>query len=112
MEFINYEREYKKAFDLYVNDLDMKALNIVFDAYRVETYQHDPDNSFIATSYGMTVHQLRTRGCQILGTAKAPWTHRGDDIAVIYEDADTYEKYWCHINKRILDWWLEQAAKS
>ena len=86
MEFINYEREYKKTFDLYVNDLDKRALGVVYSSAAIDAYQHDTDNSFVSTSYGMTVHQLRTRGCQILGTAKAPWIHRGDDIAVIYED--------------------------
>ena len=112
MEFVNYEQKYKKAFDMYVHNLDRQALSVVYNSAAVDTYQHDMDNSFVNTSYGETVHNLRTRGCQILGTAKAPWPHRGDDIAIIYEDVDTYERHWCHINERILKWWLEQAVKS
>lgn len=112
MEFVNYEQQYKKAFDLYVHDIDKRALSVVYNSATVDVYQHDMDNGFVSTSYGETIHKLRTRGCQILGTAKAPWAHRGDDIAIIYEDVDTYERYWCHINERILNWWLEQAAKS
>ena len=112
MEFVNYERQYQHAFELYVHSLDRLALSVVYSSATIETYQHDMDNAFVSTSYGETVHNLRSRGCQILGTGRAPWLHRGDDVAIIYEDAETYEKYWCHINEKILNWWLEQAANA
>lgn len=109
MKFTNYESQYAHDMNMYVNSMDKIALRSVFSTELLDGYTHDNDNGFVDTSYGKTIHQLRLRGCQILGTARAPWAHRGDDLAVIYEDADTYEKYWCHINERILNWWIEQA---
>lgn len=112
MEFINYEREYAKDFKEYCNQNDVIALKNVYSSELLSTFTHASDNGFIETSFGKTIHQLSLRNCQFLGTARAPWVHRGDDLAVIYEDVNTFETFWCHINNKILTWWVEQAEQS
>lgn len=105
--------KYQKDFQKYATEDDCKALHTSFYSVEVnDCCQHEMDNSFISTSYGQTVHNLRSRDCQILGTSVAPWPRRGDDLAIIYENVETFEKFWCHINQTILNWWLEQEGQS
>lgn len=101
--------EYKKETQKYATESEITALHVVFDSSVLVSYYHEMDNSFIDTSFGKTVHNLRSRDCQLLGIAEAPWAHRGDNLAVIYENIEDYKRYWVHINQRILDWWLEQT---
>lgn len=104
--------KYQKDFRRYVTSEDVAALSTVYNKNVVNTYEHEMDNSFISTSFGLTVHNLRSNGHFLLGIAEAPWAHRGDGLAIIYENEDTFEKSWCHINQTILNWWLEQAGQS
>lgn len=92
----------------YINDLDRIALATSYSTSRTTAYQHESDNSFISLAYGRTVHNMRQRGYQILGTGKAPYPHLNQEMAIIFEDMDTYEKYWCHVSERIFRMWLDE----
>lgn len=106
---LNPIQEYKKETQRYTTEAEIMALHTVFDTSVLVSYFHEMDNGFIDTSFGKTVHNLRSRDCQLLGIAQAPWTHQGNNLAIIYENIETYERCWVHINQRILDWWLEQT---
>lgn len=93
----------------YIHEVDEVALATSFDDTRIATYYHETDNSFVALSFGRTVHNLRQRGYQIVGTGKAPYPHLGQDMAVVFEDMDTFEKCWCHISERIFRMWLDEV---
>ena len=45
-----------------------------------------------------------------MGIGKAPWVHYDRDIAIVFEDVDTFQKYWYHTNSYIIEWWQEQVA--
>ena len=33
-----------------------------------------------------------------------------EDIAIVFEDIDTFQKYWYHTNTYIVEWWQDQVA--
>lgn len=112
MEFINHEREHKRLFNLYVSSLDKDALKKAYTSSSIYFYEHEMDNSFIHSSYGKTINNMRSRGYQILGIGNAPYVHQGQNLAVVFEDMETFTRYWCHLSQSTYEWWLEQAEKQ
>ena len=39
----------------------------------------------------------------------APWYRNNCYSAIVFEDIHTFEKYWCHTNDTITNWWRGQA---
>lgn len=102
-------RRSDESYHEYITGLDEMALAVSFSPERIASYQHEMDNSFINWSYGLTVHNLRRLGYQILGTGASPWVHLGQEMAVVFEDCETFEKFWCHISMPIFRAWLRQT---
>lgn len=110
MEFTNIEKEWLQDIKKYACDDEVERILLVeFPPYMIETYNHTMDNYSIDTSFGMVLHKLRKEGYMFLGTGKAPWQHNGRDMAVIFEDTSTYDKYWYHTTSFIIEVWQEQA---
>jgi hypothetical protein len=111
MEFENPIEKYKKEFVQYATFEDIIAINNEITLTELSNFKHETDNRWLETSLGKTVHLMRQYGYNFVGyCAQAPWISTGRDCAVVFEDSATFEKYWCHINTSILNWWKEQAG--
>lgn len=110
MEFTDIDKKYFKDLDTYATKEEIERLDAIYSSAQIETYEHTMDNSSLDTSFGETLHKLRAYGFAFMGIGKAPWVHNGRDMAVIFEDADTFQKYWYHTNSYIIEWWQDQVA--
>lgn len=110
MEFENLVEKYKKEFKQYATIDDKLAIKNEITLTELSSIEHNPDNSWLDSSLGKTVHSMRQCGYNLVGyCTQAPWYAYGRDCAIVFEDSSTFEKYWCHANSRILNWWKEQA---
>lgn len=110
MEFINFEKQYLKDIDTYASKEEIERLDMIFSSAQIETYEHTMDNYSMDSSFGEFLHKLRSQGYVFMGIGKAPWVHYDRDIAIVFEDVDTFQKYWYHTNSYIIEWWQEQVA--
>ena len=110
MELNNLEKQLCKDLDMYAHKDEIERLDMIFSSAQIETYEHTMDNFTLDSSFGETLHKMRTYGYNFLGIGKAPWVHNGRDMAVVFEDVDTFNKYWYHTNEYIISWWQEQVA--
>lgn len=107
MEFTDYEKAFLWDIEHFARD-EIFLMNNTFSAAQVETYEHTMDNMSMDTSFGEMIHKLRQYGYNFLGVGIAPWVHSGRDMAVIFEDNITFQKYWYHIDSYLIEWWKEQ----
>lgn len=110
MEFTNYEKQFLKDLDTYARKEEIERLDMIFSSAQIETYEHTMDNFTMDSSFGEMLHKMRSYGHAFLGVGKAPWLHSGRSMAVVFEDIDTFTKYWYHINDYIIDLWRDQVA--
>ena len=110
MEFNNLEKQWIKDIDTYAFKEEIERLDMIYSSAQIETYEHTMDNFTLDSSFGKTLHNLRSNGYAFMGIGRAPWIHSGRDMAVIFEDVDTFQKYWYHTNAFIIEWWQEQVA--
>lgn len=108
MEFNDLEKQWVRDLDKYASAEEIERLDMIFSSAQIDSYEHTMDNSALDTSFAIFLHKMRTNGCNFLGIGKAPWPHHERNMAVVFEDADTFEKYWWHTNDYIIDWWREQ----
>lgn len=108
MTFSNYEKEYASDMKRYASKEEIDALDNLISSNHLTIENHDRDNSFIDTSFGLTLHNLRSQDCYLRGIGKAPWIHLGQDCAIVYENVETFEIKWCHISYKVINWWREQ----
>ena len=110
MEFNDLEKQWIKAIDKYASKEEIERLDEIFSSAQIESYEHTMDNYSLDSSFGEFLHKLRSQGFAFLGTGKAPWIHGERDAAIVFEDVDTFQKYWYHTNFYIIEWWQEQVA--
>ena len=110
MELNNVEKEYIRDIEKYAHADEIERLDMIHSSAQISGYEHTMDNSSLDTSFGKMLHKLRTNGYAFMGIGKAPWLHHERDMAIIFEDVDTFEKYWYHTNSYIVEWWQEQVA--
>ena len=110
MEFTNIEKQWRKDLNTYASKEEMEHLDMIFSSAQIETYEHTMDNYSMDSSFGEFLHKLRSQGYVFLGVGKAPWIHSGRDTAIVFEDVNTFQKYWYHTNSYIIEWWQEQVA--
>lgn len=110
MELNSLEKQWIKDINTYVSKEELERLDAIYSSAQIETYEHTMDNFSLDSSFGETIHKLRTYGYAFMGIGRAPWVHHDRDMALIFEDVDTFQKYWYHINSYIVEWWQEQVA--
>ena len=110
MEFTNYEKQFLKDLHTYASKEEIERLDFIFSPAQIETYEHTMDNFSLDTSFGEFLHKLRSQGYAFMGIGFAPWKHYDRDIAIVFEDIDTFQKYWYHTNSYIVEWWQDQVA--
>ena len=110
MELTNIHKKFLKEMELYATQEEIEALDMIFSSAQIETYEHTMDNSSLEISFGKTLHNLRKNGYMLLGIGKAPWVHQDRDMAVVFEDSITFQRYWYHTTQLITSWWQEQIA--
>lgn len=109
MEFTNFEREFLEDLKRYPFQEEIKQLETVFSSAEIETYEHTMDNSSIDTSFGKVLMKLWQQGYTFLGTGRAPWLHNGRDVAVVFEDFRTFDKFWYHVSTWIVEDWKDEV---
>ena len=110
MEFINPYKQDEKETKEFCSEQDIKALSKEFSTTETGALEHQSDNSFLESSYGKTCDNMRRRGYQMIGICQnAPWYRNNCYSAIVFEDIHTFEKYWCHTNDTITNWWRGQA---
>lgn len=110
MEFIDVEKQFIKDLDMYASKEEMERLDMIFSSAQIEGYEHTMDNYSMDSSFGEFLHKLRSQGYAFLGVGRAPWVHYDRDTAIVFEDINTFQKYWYHTNSYIVEWWQEQIA--
>lgn len=110
MEFNDLEKQWIKDIDTYGSKEEIERLDMIFSSTQIETYEHTMDNYSMDSSFGEFLHKLRSQGYAFLGVGRAPWIHGGRDMAIVFENVDTFDKYWYHTNSYIIEWWQEQVA--
>ena len=110
MELNDLEKQWCKDLDMYAHKDEIERLDMIFSSAQIETYEHTMDNFTLDSSFGETLHKMRTYGYNFLGVGKAPWVHNGRDMAVVFENEYDFQKYWYHTNSYIIEWWQEQVA--
>lgn len=109
MEFTNFEKEFLEDLKRYPFQEEIERLEIVFSSAEIETYEHTMDNSSIDTSFGKVLTKLWQQGYTFLGIGRAPWLHNGRDVAVVFEDFRTFDKFWYHVSTHIIEWWKDEV---
>ena len=110
MELNDLEKQWCKDLDTYTRKDEIERLDMIFSPAQIETYEHIMDNSTLDSSFGKTLHKMRTCGYNFLGVGNAPWVHNGRGMAVVFENEHDFQKYWYHINSYLIRWWQEQVA--
>ena len=59
--------------------------------------------------FGKVLTKLRQQGYTFLGTGRAPWLHNGRDVAVVFEDFRTFDKFWYHVSTWIVEDWKDEV---
>ena len=85
-------------------------LRLALVSSRILALRSTMDNFSLDTSFGEFLHKLRSQGYAFMGIGFAPWKHYDRDIAIVFEDIDTFQKYWYHTNSYIVEWWQDQVA--
>lgn len=109
--FYNVDDMYAKDLKAYASKEEMAMLDAIHSSAQIETYEHTMDNFSLDCSFGIFLHKLRSEGYAFVGIGTAPWAHNGRTIAVIFEDSDTFQKYWYHTNDYIIEWWQDQVSE-
>ena len=111
MEFINLDNFGKLSYNKNVTETEDQKLYNEFSSTEISTYEHEMNNGFIDCFFGETLRQMRLYNYNFLGVGKAPWPHHDWNMAVVFEDKTTFEKYWCHVAQYLIDEWREEKGK-
>ena len=93
MEFIDYEKEYRKNFQRFVTPEILTILEEDLTSTEIANYEHEMNNSFIDCSFGKTIDNIQFSGYNFIGIGKAPYPHHDWHWAVVIEDNKTFEKF-------------------
>lgn len=109
MEFINYENRAKRSFRDNVTQQDIARLQEPLSSIEIGNYEHEMDNSFVDAYFGNMIGNLHQNGYSFVGIGKAPWHHHGLTMAVVFEDNQTFDKYWCHVSDIMTTYWMAEC---
>ena len=108
MEIINYDKENAAALSRCSRE-EIETIYNIFPSYKVETFIHTMDNYTMDSYFGIILDKMKKLGYTFLGVGNAPYTHSGRSMAAVFEDNETFEIYWYHIDAHIVEWWQEQV---
>lgn len=95
--FIEAGEEYYSA--RYSKDELREKLNIEYSGY-LSFSNHIMDNGWcMVENWFQLINGLEDRNFNLLGICKAPYEKPHMYEAIVVEDKDTFEVFWCHFNK-------------